>query len=276
MQATFCGTGAGGSINPRRANSSIHLEQGGFRALLDCGPGFLERMVSAELDPDALAAVVYSHLHFDHAMGIVELFSRLIARTGPPVRIFGPRGTDTYIGAAIAFARVNATRSQLHEWLDGVAVQLTRADEERDIGPWRVRSTEVPHVPQLECLARRFEAGGRSLVYSGDTRYAPEAMVPLAENTDALIHEAYSDAVIARTAEEGAFSAERRERFAEAMAASHSRASEAGRIAQAAGAKRLILTHLLAAEHEEDLLAEAGREFAGEITVASDGMTFEV
>ena len=276
MRITFCGTGAGGSINPERANSSIHLTHDEVNILLDCGPGFMERMIRAELDPDHVVGVVYSHLHFDHAMGIAELFSRLIARTGPPVQVFGPRDTDTYIEAAIAFARVNATRPQLNEWLDGVRVELTRPDDQREIGPWSVRSVEVPHVPNLECLARRFEVAGRSLVYSGDSTYAPDAMVPLADGADVLIHEAFSDAVIARTAERGSFSAQQRERFTTAMSGSHSRAEDVGRTAQAAGVRRLVLTHLLAAEREDDLLAEAGREFDGEISVAADGMTFEV
>ena len=60
------------------------------------------------------------------------------------------------------------------------------------------------------------------------------------------------------------------------MSSSHSRAEDVGRTAQAAGVRRLVLTHLLAAEREDDLLAEAGREFDGEISVAADGMTFEV
>ena len=276
MRVTFCGTGGGGSINPERANSAIHIAEAGVEMLVDCGPGFMENMIAAKLDPDRLIGVIYSHLHFDHAMGIVELFCRLIARSGPPVRVYGPRDTDSYIDAAVAFARHNATGPQLQDWLDGVDVELTPPGDEREIGPWSVQSVEVPHVDYLECLARRFEVGGRSFVFSGDTSYAPEVMVPLADGADVLVHEAFTEAVVDRTAEQGRFSAEQRERMSAALAGTHSRASSAGKIATAAGVGRLVLTHLLAAEREEELIAEAQQEFGGEISVAADRMTFEV
>ena len=276
MRITFCGTGAGGGISRERANSAVHLAHADAQILLDCGPGFLERMVEADLNPDHLQAVVYSHLHFDHAMGIVDLFCRLLARTGPPLAVYGPRDTDAYIEAAVAFARVNAARPQLHQWLDGVHVQLTRPADEREIGPFAVRSIEVPHAPALECLARRFELGGRSLVYSGDTAYAPDALVPLADGADLLIHEAYTHAAIDRMAEQQQMPPEARERMRAAIAATHSRAEEAGKIARAAGVKRLALTHLLPTEREDELLAAAGAAFDGEIIVARDGLALEV
>ncbi len=276
MHITFCGTGAGGAISRERANSAIHLAHGDARLLLDCGPGFLERMVEADLNPDRIQAVVYSHLHFDHAMGIVDLFCRLLARSGPPVAVYGPRDTDAYIEAAVAFARVNAARPQLHEWLDGVGVELTRPGDERELGPFAVRSVEVPHAPALECLARRFELGGRSLVYSGDTTYAPDALVPLADGADLLIHEAYTHAAIDRQAERNAMSAGARARMRAAIAATHSQAEEAGKIAQAAGVKRLALTHLLRTETEQELVAAAGAAFDGEIIIARDGLALEV
>ena len=276
MRITFCGTGAGGAISRERACSAIHLAHDDARLLLDCGPGFLERMTEAQLNPDQLQAVVYSHLHFDHAMGVVDLFCRLLARSGPPVAVYGPRDTDAYIEGAVAFARLNATRPQLHEWLDGVGVQLTRPGDAREIGPFAVRSVEVPHAPYLECLARRFDLNGRSLVYSGDTSYAPDALVPLADGADLLIHEAYTHDAVDRLAERNAMPPNAREAMRAAMAATHSQAEEAGKIAQAAGVKRLALTHLLPTETERELVAAAGAAFDGEIIIARDGLALEV
>lgn len=274
MRVTFCGTGAGAGVNPARGAASLHLAHGDARLLLDTGPGFMERMALARLDPDAVSDVVLSHLHFDHAMGVVELFSRLIARRGEPVTVYGPRDTDTYISAALDFARVNATSERLLEWLDGVTVALTRPGDERELGGMVVRSVEVPHAPALECLARRFEAGGRSLVYSGDTVYAPEALVGLADGADVLVHEAYTDAAVERMAErlpEG-----RREGLRRGMRAVHCGAVDAGSIAAAAGVRTLVLTHLIADEREDELLAAARSTFDGMIVVASDGLAFEV
>ena len=274
MRITFCGSGAGAAVNPRRGASSIHLAHGDAQVLVDTGPGFMERMADSGLDADAVSAVVFSHLHFDHAMGVVELFSRLIARSGEPVTVFGPRDTDTYIDTALAFARVNATSDRTREWLDGVSVTLTRPGDERELWGMQVRSVEVPHAPYLECLARRFEAGGRTLVYSGDTTYAPEALVPLADGADVLVHEAYTESCLERMAE--GLSESRRSGLYNGVRGTHSSAYSAGRIAHEAGVGMLILTHIMPLERDWELVADARRAFDGTIIVASDGLSLEV
>ena len=274
MRITFLGSGAGAAVNPARGSASLHLEHGDARVLLDSGPGFMERMATAGLDADAVSDVVFSHLHFDHAMGVVELFSRLIARRGTPVTVYGPRDTDSYIEAALGFARVNATSDRIHEWLDGVSVTLTRPGDERELAGMAVRSVEVPHAPALECLARRFDAGGRSLVYSGDTTYAPEAMAPLADGADVLVHEAFTEAALERMA--SALPERARDGLYHGVRATHCDAVDAGRIAAEAGVGTLILTHLMPVEREAELLADARRHFGGTVITASDGLTFEV
>ena len=276
MQVTVCGSGAGAAVNPRRGSSSLHLRAGDCDLLLDCGAGFMERMASARLDPDRVGSVVLSHLHFDHAAGIVELLTRLIVRHGEPVTVYGPRGTDDYVAAAVAFARLNAAQPRILEWLDGVAVELTHGGDEREIGPLRVRTAEVRHASYLECLARRFEAEGRSLVYSGDTIYEPDALGALAEGADLLLHEAYTEAAIGRLADAQGLSDRAREGMYAGIGGTHSTAREAGQIAQAAGVGRLVLTHLLPTEDETELVAEAGAVYEGEVIAAADGMVLEV
>ena len=234
----------------------------------------MERMATSGLDPDAISDVVLSHLHFDHAMGVVELFSRLIRRSGAPVTVYGPHDTDSYIAAALDFARVNATSERTLEWLNGVSVELTRPGDARELAGLQVRSVEVPHAPGLECLARRFEAGGRSLVYSGDSTYAPDAMAPLADGADVLVHEAYTDAALDRRAQ--GLPEHQREGLYRAMRAVHCRAEDAAAIAAEAGVRTLVLTHLVPEEREAELLAAARSKFDGTILIASDGLAFEV
>ena len=77
MRMTFCATGAGGELIPERAFSAIHLSHGEARLLLECGPGSLERLVRAGLDLRRLDALVFSHLHPNHALGLADLLSRL-------------------------------------------------------------------------------------------------------------------------------------------------------------------------------------------------------
>ena len=274
MRITFCGSGAGAAVNPRRGASSIHLAHGDAQVLVDTGPGFMERMAESGLEPDSVGDVVFSHLHFDHAMGVVELFSRLIVRHGPPVTVYGPRDTDTYIEAALGFARVNSTNDFIQRWLDGVSVELTRPGDEREIGGIAVRSVEVPHAPNLECLARRFEAGGRSLVYTGDTTYAPEVLVPLADGADVLVHEAFTESCLMRMSE--GMSESSRQGLFNGVRGTHSPAESAGQIARDAGVGTLVLTHIMPLERDWELVEEARREFDGTIVIASDGLSLEI
>jgi ribonuclease Z len=62
-----------------------------------------------------------------------------------------------------------------------------------------------------------------------------------------------------------------------ALETDHSTAREAARIAREAGVSRLVLTHLSTRydREPEALLAQAREEF-GEVTVAHDGLSFEV
>ena len=276
MRLTFCGTAAGVAINPDRAFSGIHLTHEDASLLVDCGPGSIREMVRQGLDHTSIEEVVFSHLHADHAMDIAGLLLEKVTRSGSAPVIYGPQGTAEYLEAAVAFTKVQLppNDSKRRDLLDGTQVEITRPGDEREIAGLAVRSVEVPHAAHLECLARRFEAGDRTLVYSGDTTVAPEIMTPLSEGADVLIHEAYSERALQ------AFLATKREairdQIAEAFAATHTVLPEAAKIAQAAGVGRLVVTHLLAEEDEASMVAEAGEFFGGEVLVAREGMAIEV
>ena len=65
-------------------------------------------------------------------------------------------------------------------------------------------------------------------------------------------------------------------RFKAAFARSHSEVGSVSRIAAAARAGRLVLTHLLPTEEDGELAEAARREYAGPVIVARDGIVVEV
>ena len=275
MQITFCGTGAA-SLNAARAGAAIHVEQDGAGLLLDCGPGWLERFLGARLEPERLEAVVLSHLHFDHAMGLAELLTRWTFEGFPLPTIYGPRGIEDYAEQALAYARTQhryLSGRQLHR-LEGAAVMRTPPGAQIETKAAALRSAEVPHASYLECLGWRVEAGGGTMVYSGDTRPAPEVMGALAEGAEVLIHETFTEQALSAHAA-GLPSAEA-EAMREAFFALHSPLGPVAKLAAETGVPRLILTHLLAEESAERLVAEASAHYKGEILVAWDGMSLEV
>ena len=276
MRVTFAGTGCGATLNADRAGAGIHTEAAESRLLLDCGPGVVDRILRAGLDHTAIAHVFFSHLHSDHAIGIAELLYQYTFRSRPLPAIYGPAGTAEYLAAAVGFVQANtgprhdAQRAAMSE----LRAIESGPDDEREIDGIELTTREVPHVDYLECVARRLAHEGRSLVYSGDTRLAPEILVPLSEGTDVLIHEAYTRAAME------AFAASLPERVQgnlyQAFENSHSEGVGVGKLAAEAGAGKLVLTHLLPGESDAELVAACATHFDGEVVVAYDGLQFEV
>ena len=86
--------------------------------------------------------------------------------------------------------------------------------------------------------------------------------VPLARAADLLLHESAYSATLDPELHDGLHG--------------HCTARSAGRAAAAAGARRLALVHLSAhyAGRQDMLIAEAAREFAGEVTAPAAGTVY--
>lgn len=96
----------------------------------------------------------------------------------------------------------------------------------------RVTATLVPHGPVYPSFAFRFDTDYGSVTFSGDTRLS-ENLDRLAAGTDTLVHEAIN---VEGSGLPPAFVAHNLE--------SHVEVQEVGKIAQKAGATRLVLSHL--------------------------------
>ena len=112
----------------------------------------------------------------------------------------------------------------------------------------------------VECVGYRVAQGDSVLVFSADTRPC-KAVVEHSRGADLLIHEAYGT----------------RGESERAHTIGHSSAADAGEVARAAGASRLVLTHLREGRFADpgELVAEAGAAFGGPVEAASDLDAFE-
>ena len=102
-------------------------------------------------------------------------------------------------------------------------------------------------------IGYRLTAGRHSISYSGDTDVCQGA-VELGRNADLLILECSMPD--ARKVE------------------GHLTPSECGRIAAAAGCRRLVLTHFYPVFQGDDILRRIRRLFSGRVTLARDGTAF--
>lgn len=220
---------------PGEAQSCYLVRAGGHAVLIDLGAGALNRLQGA-IDPEALDAVLVTHLHPDHCADLLALRIYLAfgATRAEPLPVIGPRGLRARL---VAFAGEEL-------WDEVLSFEeLTPGGGVRDLADGLcLRHAEVPHLPPTHAL--RLEHEGRALCFSADCARS-ESLVGLAAGADLLLAEcSLGDAPVP----EGV---------------THLGAREAGEIAARAGVGRLLLTHCYP-EHDRDAaLARARARFGG-------------
>ena len=124
-----------------------------------------------------------------------------------------------------------------------------------ELGPFRVEARRVVHP--VAAYALRVTAGGRTLVYSGDTGPCPE-LDEVAVGADLLLAEASF-----RSGDDN-------------PPELHMTGADCGRTASHAGAGRLVLTHIPPWHDPADAEAEARAEWSGPVELARAGATYDI
>ncbi len=131
----------------------------------------------------------------------------------------------------------------------------------------RVSATLVQHAPVFPALAFRFETDDGAVVFSGDTGPTPN-LVQLADGADVLVHE-----VIDREWVEQLLPAPRNDAqdgLFNHLLNAHTEVTDVGAIAESAGVKTLVLSHLVPGNWPEHKWRQAQRGFSGQLIVGQD------
>ncbi|NUU23432.1 MAG: MBL fold metallo-hydrolase, partial [Streptomycetaceae bacterium] len=180
MKLTVVGC-SGSYPGPHSPCSCYLVEADGVRVLLDLGNGALGSL-QHHTDLGAVDAVVLSHLHADHCLDLCGYYVyRNYHPEGrlPKIPVFGPAGTAERMTRAYDIPGESG--------LGEVFTFHTVAPGVFEFGPFRFTAGHVNHP--VESFAYRVEAGGSSLVYSGDTGPS-DTLVELARDTGLLVCEA--------------------------------------------------------------------------------------
>jgi len=147
-------------------------------------------------------------------------------------------------------------------------VRVTEIEEGKilDTGAVRVSAFLVEHDPVKPAFGFRFDGGGRSVVVSGDTRPC-ENLVRWSHGVDCLIHECCE---MSKTPWYPGCGWPSREEKVKDLSSYHTQPADIGRVARAAGTKKLVITHLMPGSVPAELAAAAGRDFAGAVAVGED------
>ncbi|HZQ79991.1 MAG TPA: MBL fold metallo-hydrolase [Acidimicrobiia bacterium] len=239
MELTVLGCSGSYGAPAGGACSGYLLRTAGANLWLDCGNGTLANL-QRHCPVEDLTALVITHWHPDHCAdiyGLHVLFRYGLGRTGFPV--FAPDGT----GARLA-TLVDGDWGGTFAWTavgDGDAVTVDGCG---------LRFSRTAHPPPT--LAVEATADGKRLVYTADTGpgWSVEAFDPGA------------DLVLSEASLQGTGGPK-------GAGAIHLSARQAGEAARAAGARRLMLTHLWPGLDPMGSVVEGSEAFGREVLLAA-------
>lgn len=243
MQVTVVGFW-GGFPGANEASSGYLIEHEGFHLLLDCGSGVLSQLQNY-IKIEELNAVILSHYHHDHIadVGPIQyawLINKYLGKCNDVLPIYGHRFD-------------NENFSKLSK--DGVTKGLAYdPNEQLQIGPFSISFMKTKHP--VACYAMRIKAGHQTIVYTADSSYLEEFHY-FCRKADLLICECnlYGEQ--------------------DGQNAGHMTSIEAGRIANNANVKKMLLTHLPHFGDHRNLVEQAKTQFNGEIILAKSGYNWK-
>lgn len=181
MRITLLGVGE--AFDPTEPNSSALVEQDGFTLLIDCGHSVVDRLWRARANPEAVDAVIITHHHADHVLGLPPVLNRWSweGRQKPLLILTTQTGSE-----------------QIRGFLELLRIEtdfpLRYADpaDTPNLGPFRLAVAPTQHAVPNRAL--RLESEGRRFAWSGDGR-PTDAARALYSECDLLMHECFEPEV---------------------------------------------------------------------------------
>lgn len=265
----FLGTGMP-RPDPQRQGPSLAIVANGKAYIVDAGTGVVRQAAAAfqrgiyALQPPKLDVAFLTHLHSDHTLGLPDLiFTPWVMHRTVPLQLYGPSGTQ-----AMADNIEKAWAEDIQVRVEGLEHNTTTGHQVtvHEIQPGvvyhdanvKVTAFAVRHGSWKEALGYRFDADGKSIVISGDTRPA-DSVVEACSGCDVLVHEVYSGTP--RDAADAAY-----------FSSFHTSAEQLGEIAAKARPKLLVVWHYVPLRDTDptQMTEEVHRNFHGAVAVASD------
>lgn len=236
----------GGYPGPDRSCSGYLVEFGRNRLWIDAGSGTLARLLRY-CPLSELTSVWLTHLHPDHWTDIplaIHALALGAAERATPLAIYGPPGWVDAVGTPVQWRLADPEPVfEPRELGDGMVV---------DLGGAAVEAVAVEH--SVETYALRVCTERVTLAYSADSASCP-ALLRVAREADLFLCEAGTMADFSPL---------------------HLNPRQAGEVAAAAGARRLVLTHLRPSVAPEQAIRLARETYPRKVDIATEGAEFEI
>jgi len=289
LHVGLCGSGSP-LPDPHRAGPCTVVIAGQKMFIVDIGDGATRNLTLMGLTASKADALLLTHYHSDHIGGLGELMLQHWAAGASqrPLDIYGPQGLESVVGGFQAAYQLDRGYRIAHHGekvvppsgFGGTAHAFEVAPDSPDIvlintPDLKVTAFPVKHDPVHPAVGYKFVYKGRSVVISGDT--APSTRVEAeARGVDLLVHEALSDRLV-NLQREAAIAAHRDNiaAISHDILGYHTTPEQAADLAQRAGAKYLLLNHLVPgipiAGLEGPFLGDAPKRFHGPLRLGHDG-----
>ena len=247
------------------ACSGYLIEEDDTAVLVDCGNGVFAKL-RERVDYVDVDAVVVSHLHADHFLDLVPYsYALTYAPRQQPVPVDRWPGTDCPAcpvlhvppGARDLFRRVVGSWGNEDLIENAFELREYEASSEIEIGPIRIRFQPVPHFTETFAMSISSTNGSGRIVYGADSS-PTEALEEFARDADLMLVEATLPRP-ERTGMRG-----------------HLTPGEAGDLARAAGAQRVLLVHISDELDWNWAREQAAETFGGPVEVAREGAVYEI
>lgn len=296
LHLALCGTGSP-FPDPTRAGPCSAIIAGDRLFIVDTGEGSARTLGYMGIPAAKIEAILLTHFHSDHIDGMGPF---LLQRWGTgtfqtPTPIYGPTGVEQVVnGFRAAYVLDFGYRVAHHSPKimppggsggKGMPFALPPAGQGdtvvvlEDKG-LKITAFRVDHAPIDPAVGYRFDYKGRSVVITGDTKKTPSVQA-VAKGVDILVHEALQPTLVKILETEfGNHKLPNMSQVMRDILNYHTTPEEAAEQAAAAGAKELVLNHIVPPMPVRfaypAFLGDAAKWFDKPITVGEDGMLFSL
>jgi ribonuclease Z len=251
----LCGTGSP-QVNAKRNQSCTAILAGGKVFLFDAGENAWRSVQSCNLPISSISSVFITHWHSDHFSGLDGIINNSwIDGRKEVFTVYGPPGVDDVVkGFTMAYRFDAAYRSAHYVSNPGFAFahphtiiipKNAESSPVYDDNGVHIEAYRVDHRPVEIAYGYLLTYKGKKIFISGDTRVT-DIYFDAMKNADIVVHEAVNSALIRRVAEcMRKLNMNTEADHTEKILEYHSDTLELAKLAERAGVKHLVLTHLV-------------------------------